>query len=62
MTRLDIDRFDDMWFMLSEYTMDGDFLILEDTVDIKDDEHSISEAQAHSRLTSNPKYFAANDQ
>ena len=41
--------------------MDGDFLILEDTVDIKDDEHSISEAQTHSKRTSNPKYFAAND-
>ena len=34
-SRMDMDKFDSIWFMFSTYNMDGNFFIMEDTVAIR---------------------------
>ena len=53
-SRMDMDKFDSIWFMFSTYNMDGNFFIMEDTVAINDDSSSVVDAQSKLNPTSEP--------
>ena len=53
-SRMDMDKFDSIWFMFSTYNMDGNFFIMEDTVAINDDSSSVFDAQSKLNPTSEP--------
>ena len=55
-SRMDMEKFESIWYMISEYNMNNNFYVLSETINIKDDVSSINSAQ-NIFMKKNPKYF-----